>query len=478
MNKRFENFLIIVLIVINVLIIGYTIQTNDYTLQEVAYKNISLDKKNMNTTYSVAYMKDSDIVDINTNYYAIISLEEDAKTYSMNLKVNFYNDSSDEWDRVYFRDYPSQFKTEKFGGVSEITNIQNNISGKSLEYKRETDETVFYIILDKPAKPGEFISIDMEYTAHIPLLNARYGHQLVGGDEYNKDFYLANCIPVLCPYENGEFKYYPYYDEGECFYSKMANYDVTLYVSKEYTVIATGNVVDETEADTYKTIRYSAYGVRDFAIMVGNTYKKTSDVVDGINIDVYYHGTSSGDAQKALDLTKTYMKLNNRRFGKYPYNTFSVVECQMDMLGMEYPQMCLITMDDGSQWIEHEMIHQWFYNLVGSNNYTDPWIDEAITTYLTSAWAYGGEEIITKSIGEINDDDLYHHLFYECGPSLYFDLEEKYGMKSINLFLRDLLRKYAYKEVSAREYVKLLQEHFKDSDSILEKYIDKKYLSD
>ena len=138
----------------------------------------------------------------------------------------------------------------------------------------------------------------------------------------------------------------------------------------------------------------------------------------------------------------------------------------------------LITMDDGSQWIEHEMIHQWFYNLVGSNNYTDPWIDEAITTYLTSAWAYGGEEIITKSIGEINDDDLYHHLFYECGPSLYFDLEEKYGMKSINLFLRDLLRKYAYKEVSAREYVKLLQEHFKDSDSILEKYIDKKYLSD
>ncbi|NJM42047.1 MAG: M1 family metallopeptidase [Anaerolineae bacterium] len=51
--------------------------------------------------------------------------------------------------------------------------------------------------------------------------------------------------------------------------------------------------------------------------------------------------------------------------------------------------------DDYFEWlVAHEVAHQWWYNLVGSNPVQEPWLDEALTQYSTLLYfedRYGAE---------------------------------------------------------------------------------------
>ena len=123
-------------------------------------------------------------------------------------------------------------------------------------------------------------------------------------------FYLANCIPILCPYENGKFQYYPYFAVGECFYSKMANYDVTVTIPKSYTLIATGDNTEITNInDNLIKYKYTANVVRDFVIVAGENYEIFSKDVDNIKINCYFHKGEIEKANEALNLaTETLQK--------------------------------------------------------------------------------------------------------------------------------------------------------------------------
>lgn len=276
-----------------------------------------------------------------------------------------------------------------------------------MEIGREYDKTVFFINLNSSLKPNKTISISMKYKAYIPNLNARYGYQNIGVN--GLDFYLGNCIPILCPYENGKFQYYPYFSVGECFYSRIANYNVNITVPKGYSVIATGDR-EENGYNNDETITYTyiANAVRDFTIIIGNNYKEYTEEIDGIKVNTYFHLGNENKGIEALKLGTETIKDLNTRLGKYPYNNFNIVEAHMDMMGMEYPQIILITDEEtGIGSITHEIIHQWFYSLIGNNSYTSAWIDESITTYLANPGLDEYEGIITKKYNEYQSDSDY-----------------------------------------------------------------------
>jgi aminopeptidase N len=48
-------------------------------------------------------------------------------------------------------------------------------------------------------------------------------------------------------------------------------------------------------------------------------------------------------------------------------------------IGMEYPE--LIFSIPAADVITHEVAHQWWYGLVGNNQYLEPWLDEAFASY-------------------------------------------------------------------------------------------------
>jgi aminopeptidase N len=83
-------------------------------------------------------------------------------------------------------------------------------------------------------------------------------------------------------------------------------------------------------------------------------------------------------------------------YGPYPYPQMTVVAPPPDGLragGMEYPTLItisgsrLLTVPPFSRlpWIEvvtvHEVGHQYFYGVVGSNEFEEPWLDEGLTSF-------------------------------------------------------------------------------------------------
>ena len=323
MKKRNIEFLIVVIGIVICIIIPIII--------------LKLNKKETIKENDIIENYYNDTLEIKNSYKANIVLDDKEKSYTMNLIVEVTNDSKDNWNKIYFRDYPSEFINEKNGNVSLITEVMDYERKEELEIGRQGDKTVFYIKLNKDIKPNEKISISFKYKAYIPNLNARYGYQTINND--GMDFYLANSIPILCPYENGKFQYYPYFSIGECFYSKIADYEVNITIPRKYTIIATGDRVkcidNDNETITYK---YIANKVRDFAIMIGDSYEEFSGKVDGIKINTYFHKGNEDKGIEALYKTIEVIHNLNDRLGKYPYNVFNVVELQMEMKGMEYPR--------------------------------------------------------------------------------------------------------------------------------------------
>lgn len=437
-------------------------------------KPVSNEINHEQRTYTAQWNDASEPVEIRNNYIVSMTLDTEEKSYSADITVDVYNDSEDPWQSIYFRDYPSQFRDIENGRISEISAASNVLTGSTLELSREADPTVFSFKLEEPLSPGDTASISFHYKAFVPVLNARFGYQSVG--EGKNDFYLGNCIPVLCPYDDGQFQYYPYFAVGECFYSRMANYNVNLNVPSSYSVIGTGDAIiaDDTVMADY---HFTANAVRDVIFVIGNDYHIATDVVDGITVNSYYHSGREEKGQEALNVAMDTLKDCNYRLGTYPYSKFNVVETQMEMLGMEYPQVVLITMaDEGVPSSVHEIMHQWFYSLVGSNSYTSAWLDESLATYLANPGLVGYSGYITQPYSAFASDPDYTLAMYFCGASMYNRLEEAYGKSTMTDFMRQILEQYAYKEISTQDLVNLLADYFGADNEILKEYVEPQYL--
>src|SRR2546430_187138 len=74
-----------------------------------------------------------------------------------------------------------------------------------------------------------------------------------------------------------------------------------------------------------------------------------------------------------------------RRFGAYPYGEADVVlDNGFWFGGMEYPGFVLDRVS--STALAHELAHQWWYGIVGDDEYNDPWLDEGFTDYATDLY--------------------------------------------------------------------------------------------
>ncbi len=83
------------------------------------------------------------------------------------------------------------------------------------------------------------------------------------------------------------------------------------------------------------------------------------------------------------------LTLYSRLFGPYPYQELDVVETPARAGGIEYPTLVVIsdrlyTGHPRLEWVvAHEVAHQWWYGMVGSDQVDEPWLDEALTQYTT-----------------------------------------------------------------------------------------------
>lgn len=328
-----------------------------------------------------------------TEYTLNLTLNDD-HTMNGEQTVKYKNATSNILGEVYFHLYANSFsdvamnkpvsklyETKAYpngfsAGKIEISNVkvQNQKCSFALE---NLDKDLLKVILNSPLYPNDFVEIDISYKVTIPNVLHRFGWN-------DNTINLGNFYPIACVFENDGWDKNPYNSNGDPFYSNMANYNVNITYSSNLTLAHSGIEKSQTKKDNKTTTNISAKAVRDFAMVLSSKFKVSSASVDGTQINYYYYGDEL--SEKSLDTAKKSLSTFNSKFGKYPYATLAVVETGFLYGGMEYPNLVMISdslekYDDYTNTIIHEIAHQWWYGVVGNNQFEHGWLDESLAEY-------------------------------------------------------------------------------------------------
>ncbi|KAH8327749.1 hypothetical protein KR074_006337 [Drosophila pseudoananassae] len=169
--------------------------------------------------------------------------------------------------------------------------------------------------------------------------------------------------------------------------------------------------------------------------------------------------------------------------------------------GMENPCLTFVTptllAGDKSlaDVVAHEIAHSWTGNLVTNKNFEHFWLNEGFTVFVESKIVgrmQGAKELDFKMLSNLTDlqecirtqldktpeltklvvdlsncgpDDAFSSVPYIKGSTFLRYLEDLFGGPSVfEPFLRDYLKKYAYKSIETNDFKSALYYYFKDTD--------------
>jgi hypothetical protein len=251
------------------------------------------------------------------------------------------------------------------------------------------DRTVLQAPLPHPAAPGQTLTITIEWTAHVPRTFARTG-------AIGSYFFIAQWFPKLGVLENGGWNCHQFH-AGTEFFSDYGVYDVRLTTPRGWPVGATG-VERETHdnPDNTTTHRFYQEDVHDFAWTTSpDSFVRTArfehPTLPPVEMRLLLRPDHGGQAERHFEATRAALKYYGEWFGAYPYGHITIVDpaFQSGSDGMEYPTLFTAGSrrfapehsDDPEDVVVHEAGHQFFYGIVGNNEFEDAWMDEGLNTF-------------------------------------------------------------------------------------------------
>jgi len=455
----------------------------------------------------------SDIKKQNT-YDIVANLDTEKKILNCTEEIKYVNNTTSSFNEVYFHLYPNAYKTKEtspalFGNEKEIYPLgftpgyldilKLDLNKKNATFSIEgIDKTILKINLDKELKPGEEITLDMNFNVTIPTATDRFGG-------YDGFFNFGNWYPIAAVYDETGWNLDPYYKIGDPFYSDIASYNVKIDVPKDYIVAASGEQVSESTKDNLKSYSFKESNIRDFAWVASNKFDVKENQVDGINIKCYGIKESTEGNKTAMAAAENSIKTFNKQYGKYPYKNYSVV-CTNFPSGMEYPELVFISkqycisknLRTVERVIVHETAHQWWYGTVGNDEIDEAWLDESFATYSESIffenkdnskdyykYAANGYDIVK---GTLNDGavlrplakfkgwDDYGPLAYNKGAVMLNTLRNKIGDKAFFKVITTYYDRYKFKTAKTGDFKAIVEEVTnKNWDSFFKEWLlDKK----
>lgn len=422
-----------------------------------------------------------------TNYDITVDFDTDTKVLTAKQTVDYINASDVVLDYVDFHLYPNAFdagvknspvslgdKTKAYPNGIDYGKI--NISLLTVENNPEKinvcgeDNTILKVDLNQGLYPMDRVKIYMEYVVLLPNVIHRFGY---GENTYN----FGNFYPVACVYENGDFMTKPYNSNGDPFYSEMANYSVDITTNKNLVLATTGDKVEVKTENEKTTTSVVANVVRDFAFILSEEFLVESEKVGDIEVNYFYFSDKNPkqSLKTSVDAIKTFSNL----FGDYPYKQLSVAEANFLHGGMEYPNLVFISnlVDVYSEYtnvIVHEIAHQWWYNLVGNNEFVSSWLDEGLTEYSTLMFYDENPDYEVKTSESKSNSLSSYLLFVDVYTSVYGDVDTTMN-RSLDEYRSEV--EYVYityvkgmllfdniDEIIGREkFIKCLRKYFKEN---------------
>jgi len=446
------------------------------------------------------------------NHYQISAeYVEESKSLFCSERVKYVNNSSNVLNEVCFFLYPNSFaegqKTVSTSYLNKaypngksygkITISQVVIGGNETEFEIAEAGNILTIFLSNELFPKESVSIDIQFT--VLLANIR--HRLGWSD---KAVNFGNFFPIACVYEeSGGFIKNQFSTNGDPFYSTVSSFDVEIAFPKDYVLASTGIQTEIQENNERKVVSCKANQVRDFCFVLSKNFEMLTANAGGVTVNYYFYEDEK--AEEHLETAVKAIVTFNELFGEYPYQQISVVKTGFCFGGMEYPNLVMIADDiqgeDYDYVIVHEIAHQWWYGMVGNNEFQSAWVDEGLTEYATALFyeknsEYGlkyetimqnatesyqnfvriytqingsVDESMNRNLNEFSTEPEYVNCTYTKGMLLFDSLRSTMSERKFFACLKNYFKEYCYKNSSPE---KLIESFCKSSHINLEKFFE------
>lgn len=390
-----------------------------------------------------------------------------------------------------------------------LSNVR--VDGQVAEYTSSDEHVdIVKINLPKPLLPGSSMTLSTPFVLVIPADFSRLAR-------VDQAYYLCQWYPKPAVYDRQGWHPMPYLDYGE-YYSEFGSYDVTITLPQNYVVGATGVLQTPSEqafmdslakahqqldweeealqddtlprSHSQKTIRYTAERVHDFAWFASKRFyvqQQQISLPSGKTVNNHILFTKKGMdlwADSALVYARRALLFYSDIVGEYPYPSLTVVEADYKGSDMEYPMVTAVRSGFHPLILEntivHEIGHNWFYGILGSNEREYPWMDEGMNTYLDERYMRqyqpqyrtGDQESyhIAASLGRDQpiatpSDSLTENNYYICAyakPALAFSYLEQYlGREELDQILKNYYQQWQFKHPQPED----LRQAFKQGSS-------------
>jgi hypothetical protein len=260
--------------------------------------------------------------------------------------------------------------------------------------------------------------------------------------------FVGTALPTLAVHDDHGWNLNPFTDIGESFYSVVSNYRVTLDTPSWLQTPATGVLQSSVSHGGRVTRTYGAHQVRDFEWAAAR-FRQVVGHADATRVRVWYLPslvTASVAKQARADAVRS-MNTFAHDFGPYPYPEVDVVlGTGHGFAGMEYPT--IVFADPQQTAIAHELAHQWFYGIVGDDQYREPWLDESFAQW-ASGLPFGGSQDcasypwpnpkvrLDSSMTYFRRVPEVYGVVYEGGSCMLSQLSNRFGAGAFFSVLRD-----------------------------------------
>jgi len=469
------------------------------------------------------------------------------------LWPNAYKSDSSAMAKQFIRLGSTRFLYTKEKDRGYLDSLDFSVDGVSAEWGYHSEWIdVAKVFLPMPLLPGKTIKIETPFFVKLPRVVSRLGHT-------GKHFEITQWYPKPAVYDKDGWHPMPYLNMGE-FYSEFGTFDVKITLPENYRIMATGDMVnaekelawldslamigdslkdltkkelkkyakknrpkkkkkknrdknkDSLKVVPNKTVHFRQKNVHDFAwfadpnwiVQKGDLWLDNSS--RKITLWSMYLPKNAWFWRKSIEYLHDSGLWYSRFYGEYPYNHISAVDGDMSAGGgMEYPNITVISRsiseDDLEYVINHEVGHNWFYGMLGTNERDYAWMDEGLNEYTNIRYwekkysdrnnqfvysdfiqnklgigknvdmsffkNYGGYVYFATKIDaqplNISSDDNYAYINYGQNYSkvavMMRYLQHYLGEEKINIIMQDYFNSWKFRHPGPEEFISFFNKH-------------------
>jgi hypothetical protein len=311
------------------------------------------------------------------------------------LHLTWTNTTGDAVDALPFRLYANGPDREH----DVVTIRAATVDGEPVKPTLAVENSILTVPFAEPLEPGAESTIDLAFVSVLPVdSSSHYG--IFGVNSREGSLAMAQWYPVVAGRDpDTGWMLDPPSENGDPVFSEVALYDVSVRIEDQYELVATGVEarVSAVDSDGMTTHRFVSGPVRDFTMVADDDLGRVSREVDGITVNSWFPAGQERVGDAVAGYAAQAVTIFEELLGPYPYAELDLVSVPLDgAAGVEFPQLIYIGQgyynDDQTLQapnaldftVAHEVIHQWFYALVGNNQYDHAFIDEGLTNFLSA----------------------------------------------------------------------------------------------